>query len=67
MRRELSLVGMSLVAYACALVLGSLIICVGLSLLQDFRTGPSGEANAGQIYNPENGRTYRASLKLRTE
>ena len=28
MRRELSLVGMSLVAYACALVLGSLIICV---------------------------------------
>ena len=39
MRRELSLVGMSLVAYACALVLGSLIICVGLSLLQDFRTG----------------------------
>ena len=29
MRRELSLVGVSLVAYACALVLGSLIICVG--------------------------------------
>ena len=30
MRRELSLVGASLVAYACALVLGSLIICEGL-------------------------------------
>src|SRR5688572_27223395 len=29
MRRELSLAGMSLVAYACALVLGSLMICVG--------------------------------------
>jgi hypothetical protein len=29
MRRELSLAGMSLLAYACVLVLGSLMICVG--------------------------------------
>lgn len=27
MRRELSLVGVSLLVYACALVLGSLVIC----------------------------------------
>jgi hypothetical protein len=27
MRRELSLVGVTLVAYACVLVLGSLVIC----------------------------------------
>jgi hypothetical protein len=27
MRRELSLVGASLVAYACALMLGTLVIC----------------------------------------
>jgi hypothetical protein len=27
MRRELSLVGVSIVVYACALVLGSLVIC----------------------------------------
>jgi uncharacterized protein (DUF2147 family) len=130
MRRELSLVGVSLVAYACALVLGSLVICetvraselvgewatqgnaahvriercqtapglvcgvvtwlwepidaeggpmrdkhnpdpglrdrpiLGLSLLQEFRRSDA-EAMEGRIYNPENGRTYRASLKLR--
>ncbi len=132
MRRELSLVGVSLVAYACALVLGSLVICgaghaselvgewatqgnaahvrvercstapdllcgfvtwlwepidaageairdehnpdprlrsrpvVGLSLLEDFRRGVNGEPMEGRIYNPENGRTYRASLRLRS-
>ena len=31
MRRELSLLGVSLLAYACALVLGSLIICEAVS------------------------------------
>jgi Delta7-sterol 5-desaturase len=132
MRRELSLVGASLVVYACALVLGTLVICgtgqaseivgewatqgnaahvriercstapellcglvtwlwepidadgepvrdkhnpdsrlrartvVGLSLLEDFRGGATGEALEGRIYNPENGRTYRAVLKLRS-
>ena len=132
MRRELSLVGVSLVAYACALVLGSFVICgtshaselvgewatqgnaahvrvercstapdllcgfvtwlwepidaagepmrdkrnpdprlrarpiVGISLLDDFRRGVSGETMEGRIYNPENGRTYRASLGLRS-
>lgn len=128
MRRELSLVGASLVVYACALVLGTLVICgtghasevvgewatqgnaahvriercatavhllcglvtwlwepidaegkpirdkhnpdprrraqtvIGLSLLEDFRD----DAMEGRIYNPENGRTYRAALKLRS-
>src|SRR5688572_29106240 len=100
MRREFATMAAVLTAYACALVLGSLIICVGagasdvegeratpgnaahvriercsvaldslcgvVRLLQDIRTGPSGEANEGRIYNPENGRTYRASLNLRT-
>ena len=129
MRRELSLVGMSLVVYACALVLGTLVSCgtghasevvgqwatqgnaahvriercsaapellcglitwlwepidaegepvrdkhnpdpqlrarsvVGVSLLGDSRGGANGEALEGRIYNPENGRTYRAALK----
>jgi uncharacterized protein (DUF2147 family) len=132
MRRQLSLVGVSLVVYACALVLGSLVICetvgaselagewatqgnaahvriepcqtapvltcgvvtwlwepidveggpmrdrhnpdpglrdrpiLGLSLLQDFKHLAEDEAMEGRIYNPENGRTYRAALKLRT-
>lgn len=132
MRRELSLVGVSLVVYACALVFGSLLICetvcaselvgewatqgnaahvrvercptapdlvcgvvtwlwepidaegapirdkhnpdsrlrdrpiLGLSLLEDFRRIVNDEAMAGRIYNPENGRTYRASLRLRS-
>jgi uncharacterized protein (DUF2147 family) len=131
MRRELSVVALSLVLYAGALVLGTLVICntghaselsgewathgnaahvriercatdrdllcglitwlwepidakgeplrdaqnpdpnlrkqpvIGLSLLKVFRYAPSGEAMNGQIYNPENGRTYRASLRLR--
>jgi uncharacterized protein (DUF2147 family) len=38
---------------------------IGLSLLNDFRYGSNGESLDGQIYNPENGRTYRASLRLR--
>jgi uncharacterized protein (DUF2147 family) len=132
MRRELSLVGVSLLVYACALVLGSLIMCetvraselvgewatqgnaahvrvdrchtasdlvcgvvtwlwepldaeggpmrdkhnpdpklrarpiLGLSLLEDFRRVINEEAMEGRIYNPENGRTYRASLRLRS-
>jgi uncharacterized protein (DUF2147 family) len=132
MRRELSLVGVSLVASACALVLGSLVICesshasvlvgewatqgnaahvrvercptepdllcgivtwlwepidaageprrdkrnpdprlrarpmIGISLLDDFRRGVGAERMEGRIYNPENGRTYRASLRLRS-
>lgn len=37
-----------------------------LSLLEDFRGGANGEVMQGRIYNPENGRTYRASLKLRS-
>jgi uncharacterized protein (DUF2147 family) len=39
---------------------------IGLSLLRDFRYESIGEAVGGQIYNPENGRTYRASLRLRS-
>lgn len=132
MRRELSLLAVSLVAYACALVLGSLVICetvraselvgewatqgnaahvriercrtspdlvcgvvtwlwepidaagepirdkhnpdsrlrdrpiLGLPLLEDFRRVVNEGAMEGRIYNPENGRTYRASLKLRS-
>jgi uncharacterized protein (DUF2147 family) len=132
MRRELSLVGASIVVYTCALVLGTFVICgtghasavvgewatqgnaahvrsercstapeslcglvtwlwepidaegepvrdkhnpdsrlrvrtvVGVSLLEDFRGGANGEALEGRIYNPENGRTYRATLKLRS-
>lgn len=132
MRRELSLAGASLVVYACALVLASLVICgaghaselagdwatqgnaahvriercstapdvlcgivtwlwepidaagepmrdkhnpdprlrarpiIGISLLDDFRRGVSGATMEGRIYNPENGRTYRASLSLRS-
>jgi len=38
---------------------------IGLSLLQDFRYGSSRELMDGHIYNPENGRTYKASLRLR--
>jgi sterol desaturase/sphingolipid hydroxylase (fatty acid hydroxylase superfamily)/uncharacterized protein (DUF2147 family) len=40
---------------------------VGASLLKDFRPAANGELTEGQIYNPENGRTYRASMKLRGE
>jgi uncharacterized protein (DUF2147 family) len=38
---------------------------IGSSLLKDFRYAANGELSEGQIYNPENGRTYRASIKLR--
>jgi hypothetical protein len=59
MRRELSWVGVSLLVYACALVLGSLVICenlrarpiLGLSLLEDFQRVVNEQSN------PENGRT----------
>jgi Delta7-sterol 5-desaturase len=132
MRRELSLVAASLLVYACALVLGSLVICetvrasefvgewatqgnaahvrvercqtaqdlvcgvvtwlwepidaegrpmrdkhnpdprlrarpiLGFSLLEDFQPVGNEASMEGRIYNPENGRTYRASLKLRS-
>jgi uncharacterized protein (DUF2147 family) len=131
-RPELSIVGLSLVLYAGALVLGTLVICntgraselsgewatpgnvahvriercaseenavcgvitwlwepidikgepirdaknpnpllrtravIGLSLLKHFRQTASGDLIEGQIYNPENGRTYNASLSLRS-
>jgi uncharacterized protein (DUF2147 family) len=39
---------------------------IGLSLLRTFRYGSNGRSMDGQIYNPENGRTYRASLRLRS-
>jgi hypothetical protein len=39
---------------------------LGLSLLEDFQRIVNEESTEGQIYNPENGRTYRASLKLRS-
>ena len=39
---------------------------IGLSLLNDFRRSANGGPLDGRIYNPENGRTYRASLKLRS-
>ena len=132
MSRGLSVLGLSLMLYAAALVLGTLVICytgranelsgewatqgnaahvriercaseqnllcgvitwlwepidakgeairdaknpdpnlrkqpvIGLSLLKDFRYEPSRESMDGQIYNPENGRTYKASLRLRS-
>jgi uncharacterized protein (DUF2147 family) len=40
---------------------------LGVALLKDFRRAEHGVSSQGQIYNPENGRTYRASLKLRGE
>jgi uncharacterized protein (DUF2147 family) len=40
---------------------------IGASLLKDFRSVANGELSEGQIYNPENGRTYRASMKVRGE
>jgi uncharacterized protein (DUF2147 family) len=39
---------------------------IGLSLLKDFRYRPNRELMDGQIYSPENGRTYKASLRLRS-
>jgi uncharacterized protein (DUF2147 family) len=132
MRRELSVAGLSLVLYAGALLLGTLLICntglaselsgewatpgnrahvrietcasdrdllcggiiwlwepvdargeamrdaqnpdpslrrqplIGMSLLKDFRSASSSGSMDGRIYNPENGRTYNASLRLRS-
>ena len=40
-------------------------LLMGLPLLREFRPLASGEWSGGQIYNPENGRTYAASLRLR--
>ena len=48
MRRELSLVGVSLVAYACALVLGSLIICVG-AYASDVEDERATQGNAAHV------------------
>jgi Delta7-sterol 5-desaturase len=39
---------------------------LGISLLEDFQRIVNEESMEGRIYNPENGRTYRASLKLRS-
>ena len=39
---------------------------IGLSLLKDFRHAPYGGSIEGRIYNPENGRTYDAILRLRS-
>ena len=38
---------------------------VGLDMLSGFRPGASGEWTGGRIYNPEDGNTYSATLKLR--
>jgi sterol desaturase/sphingolipid hydroxylase (fatty acid hydroxylase superfamily)/uncharacterized protein (DUF2147 family) len=38
---------------------------LGTSLLTGFRVSRNAAPSEGQIYNPENGRTYRATLKLR--
>lgn len=38
---------------------------VGLDMLAGFRPGTPGEWTGGRIYNPEDGNTYSASLKLR--
>lgn len=38
---------------------------IGLEMLAGFRLGASGEWTGGRIYNPEDGNTYSASLKLR--
>ena len=40
---------------------------IGASLLKNFRSEANGELSEGQIYNPENGRTYRASMRMRGE
>ena len=42
-------------------------LLIGTALLKDFQYRDDGEPSEGQIYNPENGRTYRASMKLRAE
>ena len=39
---------------------------IGLSLLKQFRQTASEDLIEGQIYNPENGRNYNASLRLRS-
>lgn len=38
---------------------------VGLELLRGFRAGAPGEWTGGRIYNPEDGDTYSATLRLR--
>jgi uncharacterized protein (DUF2147 family) len=38
---------------------------VGLEMLSGFRPGAPGEWTGGRIYNPEDGNTYGATLKLR--
>lgn len=48
MRRELSLVGVSLVAYACALVLGSFVIC-GRSHASEFVGEWATQGNAAHV------------------
>jgi uncharacterized protein (DUF2147 family) len=38
---------------------------VGLEMLQGFRPGAPGEWTGGRIYNPEDGNSYSATLRLR--
>jgi uncharacterized protein (DUF2147 family) len=38
---------------------------VGMEMLQGFRPGAPGEWTDGRIYNPEDGNTYSATLKVR--
>lgn len=38
---------------------------IGLEMLTGFRPAAAGEWTGGRIYNPEDGNTYSASLKLR--
>jgi len=38
---------------------------VGLAMLNGFQPGAAGEWTGGRIYNPEDGNTYSATLKLR--
>ncbi len=37
---------------------------IGTSILSDFQKAPGGIYKGGTIYNPEDGRTYRATLEL---
>jgi uncharacterized protein (DUF2147 family) len=39
---------------------------IGLPLLKDFRRSSSGQWHDGTIYDPESGRTYRATLSARS-
>lgn len=40
---------------------------VGLALLKDFTWDSAGNWSSGTIYDPENGKTYKCTMKLRDE